>query len=149
MIHRSGEDYLESILMLQQQKGFARSVDIAEHHGYSKASVSRAMANLKRDGFITIGPKGHILLTDTGAARAGEIYERHLMLRHYLEKVLGVPADIAEEDACRIEHVISPETFQSMQKMAAQAAGGKRLFKTTQPAEAEKSADNASNGDKK
>lgn len=109
-IYESGEDYLETILKIQNEKGNARSVDIVEEKGYSKSSVSRAVNLLKNNGFITIANNGIINFTSIGEAKVKDIYERHLLLTENLVK-LGVKRETAEADSCRIEHVISEETF--------------------------------------
>ena len=107
----SGENYLEAILMLTKKNGCVRSIDVAAELCVTKPSVSRAMTILKRDNYITMEPDGHILLTDKGMEKASSVYERHIILTRFINEVLGVDKKIAEEDACRIEHVISPETF--------------------------------------
>ena len=113
-LRESGEDYLETILILHEKTGFVRSIDIANELGYSKPSISRAMGILKEHGFITVEQSGQILLTKEGKKRAGEVYARHLLLTKFLSKVLGVSAENAENDACYIEHVISQETFEKL-----------------------------------
>lgn len=112
-IQESGEMYLESIYVLQKQKGFVRSVDVAEYMGYSKPSISRAMGLLKNGGFIEIAPDGAISLTDAGASVAEKIYERHTLLSGLLV-TLGVSPEVAAEDACKMEHAISDETFHAI-----------------------------------
>ena len=109
-IYESAEDYLEQILMLLEQKGHARSIDIAVGLNVSKPSVSVAMKKLRENGYITMGADNNISLTDKGYAIAQKIYDRHQVLTRALIQ-LGVPADIAREDACKIEHDISEETF--------------------------------------
>lgn len=109
-IYKSAEDYLEQILMLLEQKGHARSIDIAVGLNVSKPSVSVAMKKLRENGYITMGADNNISLTDKGYAIARKIYDRHQVLTKYLVQ-LGVPAEIAREDACKIEHDISEETF--------------------------------------
>lgn len=109
-IHESAEDYLEQILMLLEKKGHARSVDIAAGLNVSKPSVSVAMKKLRENGYITMGEDNCISLTDKGYAIARRIYDRHKTLTRFLTQ-LGVPEDIAMEDACRIEHDISEESF--------------------------------------
>ncbi len=113
-IHESGEDYLETILILHKNTGFVRSIDIANELGYSKPSISRAVGILKSDGYITVEPNGQIVLTDSGKAKAEQVYERHLMLRKFLTDILGVSADNSEQDACRIEHILSEETYEKL-----------------------------------
>ncbi len=111
----SGEMYLETILILSRQIGSVRSIDISEHMGYSKPSVSRAVGLLKNDGFITVDKNGHITLTDKGLAVAEKILSRHTLLTDMLMK-LGVDRQTASADACRIEHVISDETFRAIKQ---------------------------------
>lgn len=113
-INESGENYLETILLLEQQKGSVRSVDIAAELMYSKPSVSRAMRILKDAGLIHMGKDGTIRLTETGKIRANRIYERHRFITEYLHRALGVDKLLASEDACRIEHVISEESFEKI-----------------------------------
>lgn len=106
----SAENYLETILIIGQQKPYVRSIDIANELNFSKPSVSVAMKNLRNSGHILVDENGHITLTESGRAIAEMIYERHTALSEWLEK-LGVNKDTAVEDACRIEHVISAESF--------------------------------------
>ena len=112
ILQESGENYLETILMLQQQNGSVRSIDIATHMNFTKASVSRAMSILKRENYILMEADGNIILTETNA-----VLERHLLLTRFLRENLGVSEETAEKDACRIEHVISPETFTGIKKL--------------------------------
>lgn len=114
-IHASGEDYLEAVLVLQKQKGAVRSVDLANHMGYSKPSVSHAVAILKNGGFLDVDEEGHLDLTDTGREIAEMIYERHRFFTEQLIAV-GVEPELAEQDACRIEHVISHESFEKIKQ---------------------------------
>lgn len=109
-IQESGENYLETILILQNKNGSVRSVDIANELDYTKASVSRAMGILKKAGFITM-EDGGIHLTEAGQQRATRIYERHRLITEYLVKALQIGEATAVADACRIEHVISEESF--------------------------------------
>lgn len=111
----SSENYLETILMLSRRLPVVRSVDIANELGFKKSSVSIAMKNLREKKHITVTDAGFIYLTESGKAIAEMIYERHELLSAWLAK-LGVPENIATEDACRIEHVISPESFQAIKK---------------------------------
>ena len=111
-IHESGEMYLETIYTLS---GKVRSVDVSEHMGYSKPSVSRAVGVLKRDGYITVDEDGFLNLTEQGRAVAEKIYERHTVLSRML-MALGVSEAVALEDACRIEHAISDETFEAIKR---------------------------------
>ena len=112
-IAESGEMYLETIHVLQQTTGHVRSLDIAEHMGYSKPSVSRAVGLLKNGGFIEVDKDGTITLTESGLAVAQKIYERHTLLTRLLI-ALGVSGDTATEDACKMEHAISDETFEAI-----------------------------------
>ena len=109
----SGEMYLESILQLTQKQGHVRSVDISEHMGYSKPSISRAMRLLKQGGYILVDKDGYITLTPEGEAVARKIYERHTVLTRMLV-ALGVSPETAAQDACRMEHAISDETFRAI-----------------------------------
>ena len=109
-IYESGEDYLEQILMLLETKGHARSIDIAIGLNVSKPSVSVAMKKLRENGYITMSSDGMISLTDKGYAIARRIYDRHQALTKYLIQ-LGVPEEIAREDACKVEHDLSEESF--------------------------------------
>ncbi len=113
-IRESGEDYLETILILQERTGYVRSIDIAGELGFSKPSVSRAMGILKADGYITVEPDGQIVLTKLGYLRAREVYDRHLLITKFLHNVLGVSEENTNEDACKIEHVISHETYEKL-----------------------------------
>jgi Mn-dependent DtxR family transcriptional regulator len=115
-IHESGENYLETILILQNKLGFVRSVDIANELDYTKPSISRAVSILKNADYITVEDSGQILLTQKGMTKATEIYERHRIISKFLIQSLGVSADTADQDACRIEHIISRETFSKMKK---------------------------------
>lgn len=111
--NESAENYLETILMLSKVKPVVRSVDIAVELGFKKSSVSVAMKNLRESGHIEVSKEGYIALTDSGNEIAEMIYERHEFLSNYLMK-LGVAREIALEDACRIEHVISKESFEAI-----------------------------------
>ena len=112
-LHASGEDYLEAVLVLQKQKGMVRSVDIARHMDVSKPSVCHAVATLKDGGFLTMDDGFFLHLTNIGREVAEQIYEKH---RFFTERLIaaGVDPEIAEADACRIEHVISDESFQCL-----------------------------------
>lgn len=107
----SGENYLETILILTKRNGSVRSIDIANEMDFTKASVSRAMSILKRDNYIIMEADGSILLTKEGLKMANAVYDRHITLTRFIHENLGVDMDIAEKDACRIEHIISPETL--------------------------------------
>lgn len=112
-IQESAENYLETILILKERKGFVRSIDIAAELEFSKPSVSVAMKNLRENGYIEVDELGHITLTAAGAEIAERIYERHTFLSSWLT-ALGVDPKVAVEDACRIEHVISAESFSAI-----------------------------------
>jgi len=114
-IYESGEMYLETIHVLLEKTGAVRSVDISEHMGYSKPSVSRAMGLLKKEGYILIDKDGFITLTDSGLDVAKKIYERHTVLSGMLIS-LGVDPKTAREDACRMEHAISDASFEAIKK---------------------------------
>lgn len=118
-IHKSGEDYLEAILMLGKRNGNVRSIDIANELNYKKSSVSVAMKNLRADHYIEVNESGYITLTDKGIAVAQKIYERHTLLTDFLVS-LGVPENIAAKDACKMEHDISPESFAALKIAARQ-----------------------------
>lgn len=106
----SGEMYLETIYVLKQEKGHVRSIDISEHMGFSKPSVSRAVGLLRSGGYITVDDYGYISLTKSGDEVAQKIYKRHNVLTEFLTGI-GVSSETASEDACKIEHHISDETF--------------------------------------
>lgn len=114
-IRESAEDYLESILVLSQKGGGVRSVDIAARLGVSKPSVSHAMKLLREDGYIAMDRYGTVTLLEKGAEIANRIYERHTVLTKMLEG-LGVPSDIARADACKMEHDVSPESFERIKQ---------------------------------
>jgi Mn-dependent DtxR family transcriptional regulator len=116
-IQESAEMYLETIFLLSQKKPNVRSVDISVYTGYSKPSVSRAVGLLKKAGLISVSDDGYILLSSEGMQIAEKIYERHTLLTKLFIK-LGVSEKVAAEDACRIEHVISKETFEVLKKHA-------------------------------
>ncbi len=114
-IQESGEMYLENILILGKKQAHVRAIDIVNMTGYSKPSISRALSVLKQNGMILVGNDGHITLTDLGHALAVKVYERHNILTRCLEKI-GVDSETAASDACRIEHVISDETFEKIKQ---------------------------------
>ena len=114
VLQESGEMYLETIYVLSK-KGPVRSTDVAERMGYSKPSISRAVGLLKSSGYLLMDKEGYLTLTDTGLAIATKIYERHIFLSEFLVK-LGVDKDVAAADACKIEHVISEESFEAIKK---------------------------------
>ncbi len=117
-IRKSAEDYLEQILMLREQKGYVRSIDIAMGLSVSKPSVSFAMKQLRENGYILMAKDGCITLTDKGLAIAQNIYARHKALTQFLIG-MGVEEAIAREDACKLEHDISPETFEAIKRFIA------------------------------
>ena len=118
-IQESAENYLETVLMLRQRKGFVRSIDIANEMGFSKPSVSIAMKNLKENGYITIDDGGMISLTDKGREIAEKTYERHTLFTEWLIR-LGVSPEVAAEDACRMEHAVSEESFAAIKNFVQQ-----------------------------
>ena len=118
-IHESAEDYLEQILMLKEQKGSVRSIDIAVAMGFSKPSVSIAMKNLRENGYISVDADGFITLEEPGLEIARRIYDRHRKLTAFFV-ALGVDPDIAAHDACKIEHDLSEETYSKMIAFAEQ-----------------------------
>ncbi len=118
-IHASGEDYLEAILILKKKSGMVRSVDLARHMGFSKPSISHAVGVLKDGGFVTVDREGYLHLTETGKEIAVKIYERHCVLASGLIN-LGVDPEQAEQDAGRMEHVVSDESFQKLREIFGQ-----------------------------
>ncbi|CAH0543111.1 hypothetical protein [Oscillospiraceae bacterium] len=118
-LYASGEDYLEAVLVLQRKQGMVRSVDLARHMGFSKPSISHAVGVLKNGGFLTVDDDGFLHLTVIGREIAEKIYERHLF---FMEQLIaaGVDPKTAEADACRIEHIISDESFDRLKEAAAQ-----------------------------
>ena len=114
-IQKSAEDYLEAMLMMKEQHGYIRSIDIAEHLGVTKPSVSYATKRLRENGFITMDHSGFITLTDSGMERADRVYSRHKMLTDFFTAI-GVSPETARADACKVEHDISDETFKAMSK---------------------------------
>lgn len=117
VVNASAENYLETILELSQKLSDVRSVDVANELGFKKSSVSVAMKNLREKEYITVDASGHISLTKSGRAIAEMIRERHELLTTWLTK-LGVPQDIASEDACKLEHVLSSESFEAIKQHA-------------------------------
>ena len=118
-LYASGEDYLEAVLVLQRKQGMVRSVDLARYMGFSKPSISHAVGVLKNGGFLTMDDDGFLHLTVIGREIAEKIYERHLF---FMEQLIaaGVDPKTAEADACRIEHIISDESFDRLKEAAAQ-----------------------------
>ena len=114
-IAESGEMYLETIRILQKKTGHVRSTDVAEYMGYSKPSVSRAVGLLKNGGFIEVEKDGAIILTEAGLSVANKILERHTLLTQLLT-ALGVSPEVASEDACKMEHAISDESFEAIKR---------------------------------
>ncbi len=112
-LQESGEMYLETIYVLSKERSCVRSIDVAEHMGYSKPSVSRAVGLLKQGGYVISNPDGHLVLTEAGKCQAERIFERHTVLTQLL-RAIGVREITASEDACKIEHVISDETFEAI-----------------------------------
>ena len=112
-IHESGENYLETIYMLGEKQGSVRSIDVVNYLGFSKPTISVAVHTLERNGFLTIGPEGHLHLTAAGLEIAERMYERHRVLSSLLIK-LGVPEKIAIEDACKLEHDLSDISFEKI-----------------------------------
>ena len=115
IIKESAENYLETILMLNKKNGYARSIDVANALGFTKASVSVAMKHFREDGYIMIDSEGAISLTEKGLAIAERIYERHQVIAKALI-ALGVDEEIAHEDSCKIEHDISQQTFEKIKE---------------------------------
>jgi Mn-dependent DtxR family transcriptional regulator len=124
-IYESGENYLETILILQKERGHVRSIDVATELNFSKPSISRAMGILKKAGYILIDGNGNIHLTDMGRETAEGIYERHRLIARYFVEALNVDETVALQDACRIEHVISAESFGQIKKWL-ETRGGSR-----------------------
>ena len=114
-LKESGEMYLETIYVLSKKTGYVRSIDVCEKMGYSKPSVSRAVGLLKEGGYITVGNDGSLKLTDLGKEVAEKTYERHTVLSQLFE-MIGVDKEVAAADACKIEHVISDETFFALKR---------------------------------
>lgn len=114
-LYESGEMYLETILLLKEQQDKVRSIDIVREMGFSKPSVSVGMKKLKEGGYINIDSEGYIFLTDAGLNTAKKIFERHTILTQVLLN-LGVSVETAQEDACKIEHIISEETFEKIKE---------------------------------
>ena len=115
-MHESGEDYIETIYLLKKKKGMVRSIDVANELNFSRPSVSRAVGLLKEDGLITVEDDGELVLTELGLKKAKSVYEKHTNLTKFLMLTAGVNEEIAETDACRIEHIISPETFRGIKR---------------------------------
>lgn len=116
-LQESGEMYLESIYVLSQKSNAVRSIDVGEYMGYSKPSVSRAMGLLKQGGYVTVDADGFLHLTEAGLEVAEKMYERHTLLTEFLVR-LGVDREIATEDACKIEHHLSDQSFEAIKRYA-------------------------------
>lgn len=114
-LHESGEMYLETIYVLTREKPSVRAIDVGEHMGFSKPSVSRAVGLLKKGGYVTVDENGYLVLTEAGLEVAEKIYQRHTMLTQFLTAI-GVDKETAAEDACKIEHAISDTTFVAMKR---------------------------------
>ena len=114
-LHESAEMYLETIYQLSQERTTVRSIDVAETMGYSKPSISRAVGLLKKGGYLVMEKDGSLTLTESGLEIAQKVYERHTILTNVLVR-LGVSPEVAAEDACKMEHVISDETFNAMKR---------------------------------
>ena len=112
-LYESGQMYLETIYVLSQSQNHVRAIDVSEHMGYSKPSVSRAVSTLKKNGYLIVNEEGGLQLTDRGLEVAQTMYERHTVLTKLL-MLLGVDEETATEDACRMEHVISDKSFDAM-----------------------------------
>lgn len=115
-MHESGEDYLETILILKNKKQVVRSVDVAQELGFSRPSVSRAVNLLKDNGYLLIAENGELSFTKAGLAKAQSVYDKHTSLMHFLIMTTGVDEATAENDACRIEHIISEATFEGIKR---------------------------------
>ena len=116
-IQESGQMYLETILVLSERGGNGRSIDVVDYMGFSKPSVSRAIGLLKSGGYVNVDSDGYLTLTEAGAEIAHKMYDRHKFLTAFLVK-LGVSEEVATEDACRIEHHLSDESFEAIKKYA-------------------------------
>ncbi|MBQ7336445.1 MAG: metal-dependent transcriptional regulator [Clostridia bacterium] len=122
-LQESGEMYLETILVLSRTSGHVRAIDICEHMGYSKPSVSRAMGLLKKGEYIEVATDGSIILTDSGREIAEKIFARHTLLTKFLTDI-GVDAETASEDACKMEHSISDASFEAIKRYVAEKMNG-------------------------
>lgn len=124
-MNESGENYLETILMLKEKKGVVRSIDIARELNFSKPSVSRAMSILREKKYIVMEQSGEIILTESGREKAEEIYRRHCLLTVFLKEVAGVPEQKAEENACRMEHILDQEVVDGISRFMEEWENGK------------------------
>lgn len=120
-LHQSGEDYLEAIYVLLQKNGAVRSTDVAAYLGFSKPSVSHAVALLRKGGYLTVESPGYLSLTEAGRAKAAEIYEQHCFFEKTLLRA-GVDPDTASKEACQMEHALSHESFQKLRQAFPQEA---------------------------
>ncbi|WP_455581974.1 metal-dependent transcriptional regulator [Dysosmobacter sp.] len=118
VIHESAEDYLESILVLKERRGIVHSIDIVNELGYSKPSVSIAMKKLRENGYISMDPDGSITLNESGMAIASRVYDRHKTITKFF-MLLGVSQSAAAEDACKVEHDLSDETYGKIREFVA------------------------------
>ncbi|MBP5162224.1 MAG: metal-dependent transcriptional regulator [Spirochaetales bacterium] len=118
-IQKAAEDYLEAMLMLKEKNGYIRSIDIANQLGVTKPSVTYTTKRLRENGYITMDKDGLITLTESGMEIASRIYTRHKVLTQFFTRI-GVHAEIAREDACKVEHDLSPETFEAISRLADQ-----------------------------
>jgi len=121
VLQESGEMYLETILVLQKQQGIVRSIDVAKKLGFARPTLSEQMKKFREEGLVSFNEENHILLTEEGKKIAEKTYERHTVITHFLTAI-GVSPQTAEEDACRIEHYISDETFACMKRSYEEAA---------------------------
>lgn len=115
-MHESGENYLETILILEKKGNLVRAIDVANELGYSKASVSRGVALLKKENCITVNKSGILQLTEEGRLIAERVFERHVMLTRFFVEYAEVSEAIAEKDACKVEHILSEETYQGLKR---------------------------------
>ena len=113
----SREDYLETILLHMRKNGGVRSIDIANELNYSKASISRAVGILKENNYISVDRSGQITFTEEGQKRAEAVYDRHITIKSFLKDIVGISSETTERDACKIEHIISDESFEKIKKM--------------------------------
>ncbi len=118
-LHESSEDYIETIYIIEQKRGSVRSIDVAMELGFSRPSVSRAVGILKKEGLLYVEPDGTLKLTEEGRKKAQGVYEKHTILTRFLMITAGIDEDTAENDACRIEHVISNDTFKGIKEFVA------------------------------
>lgn len=125
-MHESGENYLETILILKERNGTVRSIDIANELGYAKPSVSRAVKLLAKKELIVMEHNGELVLTEKGFDMANAIYDRHKIISRFFAEILGVDKASADTDACRIEHIISENSFDKMKEFINKRAGQKK-----------------------